>query len=110
MRPNKLILGLVLLSSVGFRARAQDSLGFPRYQGVIVDFQRHNLSPSYLPFDVPFRLIIPAPDSLGIDSIKAIASRMKKGTYQAPVFLGYQPLRWSKDAFRNPPPDSAWRK
>jgi hypothetical protein len=50
--------------------RCQDSLGFPPNGKVKINFQAHELSPSWLPFDVPFKLYAAIPDSAGVDSIQ----------------------------------------
>jgi hypothetical protein len=69
----------------------QDSLGFQRYQLINIDFQRKTLTPGFLPFDVPYRISVPAPDSLGIDSVWIQAWRVK-GRFRKPESKTAQPL------------------
>jgi hypothetical protein len=83
---------------------AQDTLGWQRNQVIGINFQKRTLEPSYLPFDVPFRLYVVAPDSLGIDSIRVESFRVKGG-FRKPDTLIVNPLnitRWDTVRCKNP--------
>jgi hypothetical protein len=70
MRPLVHSVLLIILLSWSVQGRCQDSLGFAPNGKVKINFQANELTPSYLPFDVPFRLYAVIPDSVGVDSIQ----------------------------------------
>ena len=87
---NLICLILTALPVTGLMA--QDSLGWQRNQVIGINFQKRTLEPSYLPFDVPYRLYVVAPDSLGIDSIRVKAIRVISGRFRKPGTVEDQPL------------------
>lgn len=90
---SKIFFACVLLSCLEAGGlKAQDSLGWQRNQVIGINFQKRTLEPSYLPFDVPYRLYVVAPDSLGIDSVWVQCFRVR-GKFRNADTTSFQPLQ-----------------
>lgn len=79
----------LLLSFCGLSALGQDTpdtIGQRPYSLIKINFEKRKLEPTYLPFDVPFVFVAPAPDSVGINSIVIKCYRKGKGGRGALVF------------------------
>src|ERR1700748_3356874 len=93
---NLVLVSILLFSLSEGRLNAQDSLGWQRNQVIGINFQKRTLEPSYLPFDVPYRLYVVAPDSLGIDSVR-IRCFQVSGKFNKKDILSDQHLQWTND-------------